>query len=916
MSFVKLFWKTVGHCHSRNKDYTQFTKKRAFLIAGLRLFAIAGFFISCAGVQNSLAAQKLFAEEIEVKMEEESHLLHSSSSRGGGTFQGSSHGYEGLFVEMEEAGQASLENKCKAIQFGSDYFQSAVRIYRLEKGGNGGVIWDNTSQFMYEMDRAFSFLENPRTSITLGFGVFGALIGSSFVALPTTGTVMWSVADLLGVPREGAWPGMMIAEIMLTMTPVFSRHFFEMFQDVAGYWQKKQFQSVTPNAGEKIVNSPRIYVATSPHMALKGLVGVGALLQGAFYWGLVGVAYEDYAEGIAYGMGWSLALAMAERYYTVGVRRLDRFFLRYVYDQESVNQRRNILIKQVQKTLNYLDYAGQDQEPLVKAIYNTIQKETTLNKSNVEHYFALSALFVQHTLNQNIQNDEKDLFAQSDKRESEDIEIEEDGAQQAFRKILGRISSAFASDQDLEEDRERVSSQIEALENSKEEEEEGVERLGKLQKDLKKIDSLSRLKKELTNDQSREELVADLSRDERNSPVSQILMELELLEPPTVEQLATCVSVLLIRDRQNCIKEKKPFENFNVLKEAMRHLPSPTKEDFIKYLSIPIIGVKEIGEKENFNKLSKDLQKIKINKGAFESLESPISRAIFDVFQPTPEEFKQYASILLAKEYVELMKIHQETKKELLDSSSNEFKKNIDRSLIELLKLSKKEEFSKYLTVLFTGLGGISHLFSRQYIFELLLKNLFPDSASALAWVGSSLFVFGEAILHYDVQQEYMKSWFNTFSISHLVDFRGLRKTVGGFAFFNGGLFGIATTMAAITKFQDMSVPVLLQVLCAVPGFISDQGYVYDYVNETSNDLITAAATMREGTTISFANKMNAIARQMRKITCGYDLGLGEPDIVWKRACCHDWSNRLIKFLNQASLETIENLYQKTQYAD
>jgi len=216
------------------------------------------------------------------------------------------------------------------------------------------------------------------------------------------------------------------------------------------------------------------------------------------------------------------------------------------------------------------------------------------------------------------------------------------------------------------------------------------------------------------------------------------------------------------------------------------------------------------------------------------------------------------------------------------------FKKVTDR-----LTPSAKEEFMEYLGVLLTGASKFGRLLGRQYILELVLQDLMgidPATANTVAWCMAGFDIVLRNILEYDTQGKSMKSWLDSFSLKHLIDFQILRKGTGWLSLLNGGWVALSSTIASIKKFQEMAVPLPLQIACVIPGFILDMGYVAHYHEEHLNELITAASTLES--------------------QC-----CGAAGVRQQRAWCHSWIKKLKKFLEEADPETIALLFNKTQRA-
>jgi hypothetical protein len=85
-----------------------------------------------------------------------------------------------------------------------------------------------------------------------------------------------------------------------------------------------------------------------------------------------------------------------------------------------------------------------------------------------------------------------------------------------------------------------------------------------------------------------------------------------------------------------------------------------------------------------------------------------------------------------------------------------------------------------------------------------------------------------------------------------------------------------------------MSMPIPLQFLTVVPGFLIEQGNVQSYCDENLNEIVTATATLQ---------------------------GRNVKNIIQQRAMCHNWVKNVIKLIEVADTETIMVLFNKTQRA-
>ncbi len=574
--------------------------------------------------------------------------------------------------------QAQLPNMTRLYFDPPNEFDiSALVIYTPTPTADQGtrLYWDDSSQFMTNMDQVFFWFPTSRKVYIAG--IVSGLIGAAFPATPATGSIMWGIGNTLKIPISGAVSNAIVAEIMVTNTIVYARQFYNRGQVMmATICHEMPFSART----EQGSNSPHIYNHTLLHTALKVVIGCGAIFEGAYYWGIVYLAEGKEYRSISLGMGWGLAMAFAERYYTTGLGGLNRLFSRYVYDSALIHQQRQVLMSQADRALLEVErndsFAREIYQIVQHGKQNTSDQGEDVENYDPQHYFALSALLLRHFTAQDSDH--------------------------------GKVP-AVASDL--------------------------VDDVG-VHKDAKII---RRLKKQL----------------------------------------------------------KEEAEKINELKTQLKQT------------------------------------------------------------------------------------------EELVEQLQN-FKKVTDR-----LTPSAKEEFMEYLAVLLTGASKFGRLLGRQYILELVLENLLgvdPGTASTTAWCMAGFDIVLRNILEYDTQGKSMKSWLDSFSLKHLIDFQILRKGAGWFSLLNGGWVALSSTIASIKKFQEMAVPLPLQIACVIPGFILDMGYVAHYHEEHLNELITAASTLES--------------------QC-----CGAAGVRQQRAWCHSWIKKLKKFLEEADMETIALLFNKTQRA-
>lgn len=319
--------------------------------------------------------------------------------------------YDGTVSPFQSSLQALTFNEPNHME------KTALVLYSKGAPSAESTTWDDTSQFMRDTDEKF-FNDIPSKKSIVA-GVIAGLVGFAIPCTPATGAVVWGIGDAIHIPKGGTISDIVVAEIMTTMSPLFARQFYlrgnHIIRALAG-------ELPFPPGGED--NKPHFYESSLPHKALKFLVAAGTLIEGSFYWGLVYLAERNGQENTAYAMGWGTALVFAERYYTIGMRDLDRLFIKYFYDSGIIQQKRNALKGQALRAL--LEVERNDK--FVDQVYDTIQQEVNPKNSsqdsiNLEgddtesqqkaHYFALSALLLRHIISPSIDEDAKRPSSQS-----------------------------------------------------------------------------------------------------------------------------------------------------------------------------------------------------------------------------------------------------------------------------------------------------------------------------------------------------------------------------------------------------------------------------------------------------------------------------------------------------------------------
>lgn len=169
--------------------------------------------------------------------------------------------------------------------------------------------------------------------------------------------------------------------------------------------------------------------------------------------------------------------------------------------------------------------------------------------------------------------------------------------------------------------------------------------------------------------------------------------------------------------------------------------------------------------------------------------------------------------------------------------------------LQQAVPLSWKEEFFEKLSTVLTGAAWAGRAVTMQYIFEQVLTEILSlpsSSANTVAWAFSIFDILFRSVAEYNNQQQYMKGWLNSFSITYLGDFQWLRKITGWTSIINGGLFALAKTVAGIAGFNAWNVPVVFQVICLLPAFIQDQAYYGSVLENGINSIISASTTFKQ----------------------------------------------------------------------
>ncbi|MBM3468899.1 MAG: hypothetical protein FJX71_05670 [Alphaproteobacteria bacterium] len=265
-----------------------------------------------------------------------------------------------------------------------------------------GIYWDNQSLFMSELD-ARLFIQS-RSKAVLGAGIFGALIG--FVpSTPTTGVIMWSIGNTLGIPPSAWQSDLMVAWIMVSTTPVFVRQFYTRGQDIASFIMgRKQF--VPAKEDDSL---PHINKRSKFHLAVNGMTAIAALIDASFYTGVMFLAESNF-RNVAWGTGWAYLMVFFERYCAIGIQNVDRLFTKYAYDSGYGRQKREILLDQLRKTRIEMSRNTR----FVKRVYDFMHSEKNRIASGVnasQRYFLTSALFLRPYTAFSVSEDEESLIS-------------------------------------------------------------------------------------------------------------------------------------------------------------------------------------------------------------------------------------------------------------------------------------------------------------------------------------------------------------------------------------------------------------------------------------------------------------------------------------------------------------------------
>ncbi|MBX9703635.1 MAG: hypothetical protein K2X39_05735 [Silvanigrellaceae bacterium] len=222
------------------------------------------------------------------------------------------------------------------------------------------------------------------------------------------------------------------------------------------------------------------------------------------------------------------------------------------------------------------------------------------------------------------------------------------------------------------------------------------------------------------------------------------------------------------------------------------------------------------------------------------------------------------------------------------------------RALKDKMLASAKEAFMEYASIVCTGAGYFSRFLGRQYVFEAILEQVLgvsPQTASTAAWVAAAIEVLFRTGTEYDVHQEYFKGVLNSFSLSHLVDYKFARKAASGISWINGGFVALTGAVATFMKLKQYAIPIPLQALCIVPAFILDQGSATELSREKTQNLITAAITTEWCGCASGKKCLKSCSDCCRK-----------KSIERKRTWCHYWVLRCVEIIKVANAATINKL--------
>lgn len=181
-----------------------------------------------------------------------------------------------------------------------------------------------------------------------------------------------------------------------------------------------------------------------------------------------------------------------------------------------------------------------------------------------------------------------------------------------------------------------------------------------------------------------------------------------------------------------------------------------------------------------------------------------------------------------------------------------------------------KEELLEKLSTILTGAASVGRAVTVEYVLEHLLTDVLTMSgadANKLAWALSIFDLVFRSFAEFDAQQQYMKSWLNTFSLEHLVSCRWVRKILGAPAVINGCLFALSKTVAGINCFEAWHAPLMLQIISLVPSFIQDQAYYGNFFeNETNNIISNVASIQKPKTGVSATIARTHLLKMSQKI--------------------------------------------------
>ncbi|MBA3284871.1 MAG: hypothetical protein H0U27_07405 [Nitrosopumilus sp.] len=274
-------------------------------------------------------------------------------------------------------------------------FVSAITTY-----GNGLNIetsWDNTSQFVQEIDQ--SVFNHPTSKVAYGAFAIGALLALP-ASTPSTGALLTAIGDFFHFQASGEISIAMSTWIMATTTPCFALHLGKRAKIIhESLFTKEVFKTHSDDT----MSEPTRIKRSRVHKAAIGLLLISSVIDATVNTGVIWLAYHENFPNVFWGTSWSYFISFLNRYYEMGNLNLDRKFCQYWYDTKIVADKRATLLSYLRRCREALTENDNFTKEIYKVVKKAIDSKPSTEFDNQEHIFALSALFLKNANNFDIE---------------------------------------------------------------------------------------------------------------------------------------------------------------------------------------------------------------------------------------------------------------------------------------------------------------------------------------------------------------------------------------------------------------------------------------------------------------------------------------------------------------------------------